>query len=151
MEEEWIKFDIDKLTQLQDDYQSTLSIIKASLPEINLNSRKQIVNFFEKSFKIELQSSRIKEISSYLLKFGENSEEYEIITGIILYFKMYYQLKNYITYILNHHEEGMIQLRWYMGKWCLQNRQTLPYSKAIIDCITEISNPDLIVKETTWE
>ncbi len=150
IEEEWIAFDIDKIKQLKEDYEGTIQIIRDSLPEINLNSRQQIMNFFEKTFRIELRSTQINEIKSCLKQFGEESEEYDIIMGIIYYFRMFYALKNYINYILDYHEGGVMRLRYYLGEWCFKNRQRLPYSKDITSCITQCSQPYILKEESTW-
>ncbi len=151
MQQEWIMFDIAKIKQLKEDYDNTIAVIKESLPEINLNSSKQIVNFFEKTFQIELKSARIKEISAHLDEFHEDSEEREIIDGIVHYYKMYYTVKNYLDYIIKHNEAGVMVLREYMGQLCFQNRQRVPYSPDIINCITRVSRDGLLKEESSWQ
>ena len=142
---EYIKFDIEKIQGLKETYTDAMSIIKDGLPDINLNSTKNIINFFEKTFRIQLSSIRIKEIARYLSAYKEDSEEHEIITGIVYYFKMKYLLKNYIDSVLRHEKQGVVELRRYMGRLALPNRQPLPYSHEVIDCIIEGSEPAMAI------
>lgn len=133
---EYIEFDMDKIYYLQSCYEGTLSILKDNLPSVNINSRTDIINFFNKAFNIELKSTKIVEIASHIKKYGENSEEKELIQAIVYYFKLKYAYKNYIQSILKHEVNGQVRLRWYFGKLAFPNRQPLPYSMEILDCVT---------------
>ena len=125
----WIKFDTEKIRLLRDDYVGCMESIKQGLPDINLNSRKAIMDFFEKTFQIELKSTRIKELSNYINAYGADSDEREVITGIVYYFKMKYMVKNYLDCILKHEKKGVVELREYFGSIVMPNRQPLPASK----------------------
>jgi len=137
---EWILFDIEGVRQLRGIYVEAMASIRADLPNINLNSRREIINFFEKTFQITLQSSRIAEITSHLNKFKDDSKEYEIILGIIYYFKMKYAVKNYLDCILKHEKKGVVELRTYFGSITMPNRQPLPKSPEILECVIEHSD-----------
>lgn len=140
---EWLQFDIQKIKLLKEDYEGAMSYIEEGLPNINFNSRKEVLNFFEKTFKIKLQTTRIKELSQYLAAYKEDSIENEMITGIVYYFKMKYTLKNYIDCILRHEKGGRVELRNFLGKISLPNRQPLPYSKEIQAAIIDGSETAL--------
>lgn len=128
---EWLKFDMDQIKLLKQDYEGAMDYIKEGLPNINFNSRKEVLNFFEKTFRINLKTLQIKELSRYIAAYKEDSVEHEMIRGIVYYFKMKYTLKNYVDCIIRHEKEGIIELRNYMGTLCFPNRQPLPYSQEV--------------------
>jgi hypothetical protein len=144
---EYLVFNIPKVKQLRDDYEAAMEAIKENLPNINLNSKKEIISFFEKTFQIKLESSKIKDITKALRYFDSDSEEYDLILGVIYFYKMKYMVKNYLNCILKHHVDGVVQLREYFGL-ALPNRQRLPYSEEVIDCIEGGSEAAILIINT---
>lgn len=140
MEQAWIKFDIPKLRLLKEHYENAIETIKEQLPEINLNSRKELLNFFEKDLNIHLQTSRIKDIERCLDGYTHDQEEYYILLGVTYYFKLKYALKNYVNWVLKNESNGIIYLRLWWGEWSLSNRQPLPKSPEILACVIGHSN-----------
>ena len=140
MEEAWIKFDVVKLRQLKEHYEAAIESIKEQLPNINLNSKKELLNFFEKNLNIHLQTSRIKEIEACLSSYTHDQEEYYILLGVTYYFKLKYSLKNYINWVLKNESNGIIYLRHWWGDWVLGNKQPLPGSPEILECVIGHSN-----------
>lgn len=138
--EEWIKFDIEKLTELKETYEEAIECIREQLPDINLNSQKQLLDFFGKALNIHLKTSRIKEIEEHLKRFTHDQEEYYILLGVTYYFKLRYALKNYINWVLKNHSNGIIYLKFWFGEWVLGNKQPLPLSPEILSCVIGHSN-----------
>lgn len=136
---EWIKFDIKKLNELKIVYEDAMFSIKEQLPAMNLNSKKEVIEFFAKELSIELPSSRIKDIELHLEKFTADQEEYHILLGITYYFKIKYSLKNYINHILSTQSNGIVYLRNWWGAWVMPNKQPLPAAPEILDCVIEHS------------
>ena len=136
---EWIRFDVEKLKELKEVYEEAMYSIAEQLPKMNLNSRKEVIQFFGESLNIELQSSRIKEIESHLTKFTTDQEEYYILLGVTYYYKIKYSLKNYINHILSKENNGIVYLRHWWGNWVMPNKQPLPASPEILDCVIEHS------------
>jgi hypothetical protein len=134
---EWVEFDLKKVNELKEMYLDAMGYIQNGLSHINLNARKDILNFFEKSFKIKLKSTKIEEVSKHIHHFGKDSEEADLITGIVYYMKMKYTIKNYLDYIIKH--EGRIVLSPMFGKLMFNSIQPLPKSPEILDCITASS------------
>lgn len=129
--DEWLRFDMAKIRLLRTDYIDAMDYIKSGFPGVNFNSRREIINFFDKTFQIDLNSAKIKEIAHYLAAYKEDSVEHELITGIVYWFKMKYAIKNYLDCIIRHEVNGKVILRDFMGKLSLPNRQSLPYSMEI--------------------
>ena len=136
-EAEWVEFDLDKINELKETYELAMDFIREGLPNVNLNARKDILNFFEKTFAIKLKTSKIEEVSKYLQYYGDDSAETEMITGIVYYLKMKYSIKNYLTYIIKH--DGRIVLRPMFNKLMFNSIQPLPKSPEILDCIISSS------------
>ena len=133
----YFKVDLEKLAELKETYELALETIKDNLPDINLNSRNQVINLFEKQFNIKLNSIKIKEIASHLQDYDSDSAETDMIQGIVYYYKVKYSLKNYINWFLNTHEEGRIYIRVLFGRVTLTNRMELPRAPEILACVTE--------------
>lgn len=138
--EAWIKFDIARLRQLKEHYEQASEVIKDQLPHINLNSQKQVIDFFEKNLNIHLQTARIKEIEKHLQHFSHDQEEYYTLLGVSYFFKIKYSLKNYINYVLKNEVDGIIVLQHWWGEWTLKNKQPLPKSPEVLECVIGHSN-----------
>lgn len=126
--------DKEKLKSLKMVYDYAMESISAGLPNLNLESRKDVLTFFDKTFNIELKSVKIAEIALHIYGYGENSEERDIIQGIVYYFKLKYALKNYINPMIK--SAPRIQLSVRFGRVEMNNHQPLPKSPEILDCIT---------------
>lgn len=133
-----VTVDKEKLEKLKEVYEGAMEHIKEGLPDINLNSRKDILHFFERTFQIQLKSTRIQEISEQIDLLQEDSEEQEIVIGIVYYFKMKYSLKNYIYPMIKDAPEVELETRF--GRVQMKNHQPLPKSPEILECITRAYN-----------
>lgn len=138
MDEPYFTVDIEALNELKFVYENAMEFIEEDLPKINLNSRNEIINFFEKTFKIRLDSTKISEIEQYKLKYDGDSMEAETIQGIVMYFKMKYALRNYINPMIKSGEKYVP--RMYFGDLTMNNKQPLPKAPEILACITETFN-----------
>ena len=133
--DEYIEFDMLKIQELDTYYKETMKHLADNLPSINLNSPASVIDFFHKTFKINLTSSKIAEVSQYINMYGDDSDEKELIQGIVYYFKIKYAHRNYIKNILMHQNNGRVQLRWYFGELRFPNKRPLPYSLEILNAI----------------
>ena len=131
----WIEFNIDALYELKCTYLAAQDAIKEQLYGLDPNSKKQIKQYFADFLDIQLENVKISTLERALLLFDSDSEEFNFTNGIIYYLKLKYSLKNYIDYILKHHQEGKIYLRDINGDWRFPNRQPVPSSPELQQCI----------------
>ena len=136
--------DIAKLEALKKVYDDAMEFIEIGLPNVDLSSRKDVLNFFEKTFRIELKSVRIAELSEYIYKYGENSEERDMIQGIVYFLKMKYSLKNYIIPMIERAPEVELAIRF--NRVEMHNHQPLPQSPEVLECITGAANGVLLAE-----
>ena len=136
--EYWIKFDLEKVKELKQIYENAMLAIKEALPNVKLNSRKEIINFFQDNLNIPLQTNRIRDIEGYLQRYRDSDPEYEIILGIVYYYKLHYSIKNYLDCIIKNNVNGVVELRDWFGP-CMPNRQPLMASPEIQATIIEHS------------
>jgi len=148
----WIEFSIPDIRKLRNDYKQTEEFLLSELPDINWNSRLEILNLFEYEYGIIISSLRI----SYLENIETSNEETrEIIETYLKLLKIKYETKNYIDCILRHEADGIVYLRKHHDKIVMPNKQPLPYSPNILECIKETNVPELqqkLAKERKeWE
>lgn len=134
--------DKKKLEKLQKVYMDAMAYIEDGLPNLDLNSRKEVLSFFEKTFKIHLTTTRIVEISEYIHQYGEDSEERDLIQGIVYYLKMKYAMKNYIVPMIKEAPNVELATRFEVVE--MKNHQPLPKSPEIIECIVGATNGILL-------
>ncbi len=139
MEQVWIRFDLEKLKQLHLDLILTSAHIKQELPYVNWDSTNEVKKYFKETFDITLDSRKIVELVKYLHRFNEGSKEREIIQGLIYYYKIHYTIKNYLKAVINQaQKDGTYLVRDAMfGTYTMYNRQPLPLSKELTECIID--------------
>jgi len=143
--DDWIKFDIEKVLELKDTYCEVMEFVQQDV-FFNLNSVNQIKNYFDQQFNIILPNTKIATFQTIMNVFnGFDSPLYLISEQIIVYLKAKYTIKNYISYILDHENDGIITLRNTNGKLTL-GRQPLSYNDEIKQCI--ISQSKEAAKQT---
>jgi len=131
----WIRYDIPKIEALQKTYQEVIEFILKELPSCNWNSPKAIVEFYKKEFDITLDNAKISTLSSILPNFEEDTLEFEVTLGLLYYLKLKYTIHNYTGAILRHEINGVVNLRYYEGEWCLPNRRAISRSPEIQQAI----------------
>jgi hypothetical protein len=136
---EYIRFDIPKIKKLAEDYEYSLNLLLANLPQVNYDSQKQVKEFFKNSLNVMLKDTKIATIREHLNAFPDGSEEHELIETLLAYLRIKFSIKNYLHCILTHEENGVVQLRWENNRLCMPNRQPLPYNIEIQECILEMS------------
>ena len=136
---EYIKFDIIKISDLEEAYECSMEFLLESLPRINYNSSSQVCNYIKENLGVDIQNMRINTLIDLQKRFN-NSMEKDFLDYLIAFLKMKYTVKNYLRCILRHHKEGVVLLRTIDGRLCLPNRQPLSYNEEIINCIIEQSS-----------
>lgn len=138
--EAWIKFSVQDIRELRNCYKQTEEFLLSELPDINWHSRLEIMNLFEYEYSIILKSLKI----SYLENIEtDNEEAKEIIETYLRLLKIRYEVKNYIDCILRHEIDGIVYLRKHHDKIVMPNKQPLPYSPNILECVKETNVPEL--------
>lgn len=136
----YIEFSIPDIRELRSCYKQTEEFLLNELPDINWHSRLEIMNLFEYEYNIILKSLKI----SYLESIETNDEETrEIIETYLKLLKIRYETKNYIDCILRHEIDGIVYLRNHHDKIVMPNKQPLPYSPNILECVKETNVPEL--------
>ena len=129
----WLKFDIEKTSELIQVYESTIDFILEDLPKINWNSPKQIVAMLEKELGVSVRNAKIQTIASCI---DEADDRYEMIQGIVYFLKLKFCIKNYLNPIIK--ADGLITLRKEGSVYLMPNKQPLPYSGEVWDCLIEV-------------
>ena len=137
----WIEFDIASIVALKLDYEKTCEFIKDELPDVNWNSYTEMSDYFSTEHNIYFYSMKISHLKEMLDNIEE--EEYirdideckEVLQGIIELKKLQSTLRNYLNNILKHNEGGIVYLREVDGRICMPNKQNLPYSPDILECV----------------
>lgn len=135
-EDPYICFDIEKIQALRDRYMVNLEFLKGQLPQCNWNSPAAIKRYFEEKLGILLENVTIAHLETFLPMFDHDSEEFDILNGLILYLKQKFTIANYLDCILRHHQNGRVNLRHHQGAWVLPNKRPLTTSPEIQECIT---------------
>jgi hypothetical protein len=135
MTKEWLKFDIEKVKALKEDYEGLLEVLKKDIDNVNLNSRMSIIQFFKKK-GLTLKTSQIKEIEGILQSLQPDTELYDTVQTIVSFMKVKYTVRNYLSCILKNEVDGVVTLRDYYGLK-LPNRQPLPYALEIVNTILD--------------
>lgn len=138
-ESPYIQFDMIAIRQLELDYQNTIECIKELLPPVNWDSHLETRQYFLDEFNILLPNQRIETLKDLRAKYNDQEEEYELLSGLIELKRVQSIYRNYIQCIIRHSDSGgNIVLRYYNREWVLPNRQALPYTDAIRECIIKI-------------
>lgn len=137
---EYIRFDMQKIMLLKESYEECQKQLLEELPEINYNSRKQIVELLQKKLGVEIEDSKIQTIENITQEFDYGTEERYFIELLVVYLKNKFTLKNYINCIIRHEFNGVVHLRWDHGGLYMPNHQALSYNTEITDAILEQSS-----------
>ena len=151
--EKYIDFDIDEVKELQDAYEETMNYILTTLPDVNWDSRLETSDYFTKEHNINFNSLKIAELQNMLDQLNDENNFFEYIvepdeaidtlSGLITYLKIKWEVRNYTGCILRHQKEGRVILREIEGRYVMPNRQPLPYSQNILECIKETNYEEL--------
>jgi len=138
----YIDCNILLVKDLKERYEENLKWIEEEIgADINLNSQKQLKAFLEERLDIVAESVKITVLESYRDQYDHDSEEYDLMNGLVLYFKAKYTINNYINCILKHEENGRVYLRWWAGNWVLPNKRPLSESPEIKECMIRTHIP----------
>lgn len=131
-----LRFDIEKVVELKRCYEENMRFILSQMPqEIDWTKRKQVKWYLQNKFDIVLENGTISHIQSHLDRFHSDSEEFEILYGYLAYLRLYYACNNYLCCILNHHIDGLVELRLVGEHWLFPNKRPVPSSPDILACL----------------
>lgn len=137
----FIDYNILMIKDLKERYEDTKKWILGELPKINWDSQKQIKSLFSETLEITLENVTIEHVQELLGRYDHDSEEFDLVNGLILYLKTKYTLNNYINCVLKHNENGRVYLRHEQGEWVLPNKRPLSGSPEIKECVTRTHIP----------
>lgn len=131
----YLEFDLDEVKDLRSCYLATIDTLLKDLPDVNWNSRLEVKDYFLSEHDLVLDSLKISELHSLVEFLDEDSDEYDVLSGLVEYLKLKYTVKNYLDCILRHEDNGKVYLRDVDGELRMPNKQPLSYSPDITDCL----------------
>lgn len=140
-EKAFIEYNLLCIKSLKDTYQESMAFLKSELPNINLNSPKQIKKMLKETLDITTENVTISNLKNFREKYDHDSEEFDLLNGLVLYLQQKYTLTNYIDCIIKHEEGGRVYLRLEGEAWMLPNKRPLSESPEIKACVTRTHIP----------
>lgn len=132
----YLTYDVEKIAALRELYTENIRFIKQHLPKgIDWDSRIQLKKFFKDHFNINILNVTISHLATQRDKFDHDSEEYDILNGVVTYLRYKYMIKNYLDCIIRHNDNGKIYLRLGNGELLFPNKRPLPRSPEIESCL----------------
>ena len=143
-EPQYVDFCIPDIQELQNDYLATIDFLLDELPDVNWNSRIEVKDFFG-DCGIDLKDLQIRTVQSELISAisYEQKDLAEILGAYLSYLKTKYEVKNYTSCILKHNIDGRLYLRKHNNEWVMPNKQPLPYSQNILECVLDTNSPNM--------
>jgi hypothetical protein len=136
---DFIKYDIDKILTLKENYEASASFLLSNLPDINYNSPKEIIDYIDNKYGVKITNARIVTIKALAERYLEEDPSREILEELVAYLKLKFTLKNYINCILSHEKCGKVELRLVGERLSMPNKQPLSHNEELNAAITSLS------------
>lgn len=136
---DFIKYNMDKIRKMKEDYDASADLLLSHLPAINYNSPREVINYVDNKFGVKINNARIDTIQALAERYLEDDPSREVLDEMAAYLRLKYSIRNYIDCILTHEICGKVYLRWEEGKLLMPNKRPLSSNEELNATITSMS------------